>query len=100
LYACLHNVNQLERCNVVADFIAPHIADQQLASPAAAAAAAAAAVFPMHLCSKQVVNQPGLEDVFADLLEYEDRTGEELGAELYMEHCPAHLEGEIVDWMT
>jgi hypothetical protein len=46
---------------------------------------------PHHL---QVVNQPGLEDVFADLLEYEDRTGEELGAELYMEHCPAHLEGE------
>jgi hypothetical protein len=32
--------------------------------------------------------------VFADLLEYEDRTGEELGAELYMEHCPPHLEGE------
>jgi hypothetical protein len=41
------------------------------------------------------VNQPGLEDVFADLLEYEDRTGEELGAELYMEHTPPHLEGTL-----
>jgi hypothetical protein len=49
----------------------------------------------MHQIMAQVVNQPGLEDVFADLLEYEDRTGEELGAELYMEHCPPHLEGEM-----
>jgi hypothetical protein len=48
----------------------------------------------LYCCTVQVVNQPGLEDVFADLLEYEDRTGEELGAELYMEHCPPHLEGE------
>ncbi|WIA39518.1 hypothetical protein OEZ86_005609 [Tetradesmus obliquus] len=48
----------------------------------------------MHQIMAQVVNQPGLEDVFADLLEYEDRTGEELGAELYMEACPAHLQGK------
>lgn len=46
----------------------------------------------------QVAHQPGLEDVFADLLEYEDRTGEELGAEFYMDTCPAQLAGELAGW--
>lgn len=41
----------------------------------------------------QVANQPGLEDVFADLLEYEDRCAEEKGAEFYMDTIPEHLEG-------
>lgn len=49
----------------------------------------------------QVANQPGLEDVLADLLEYEQRdaddgpsaAGNDVGAEFYSCACPAHLEG-------
>ncbi|KAF6253223.1 hypothetical protein COO60DRAFT_1548067 [Scenedesmus sp. NREL 46B-D3] len=49
----------------------------------------------MHQIMAQVVAQPGLEGVFADLLEYEGRGSGELGAELYMEPCPQHLEGKL-----
>eukprot|EP00878_Enallax_costatus_P024281 GHUV01025906.1.p1 GENE.GHUV01025906.1~~GHUV01025906.1.p1 ORF type:complete len:571 (+),score=147.54 GHUV01025906.1:313-2025(+) len=41
----------------------------------------------------QVANQPGLEDVFADLLEYEERDVTERGAEFYLSTVPEHLEG-------
>lgn len=53
----------------------------------------------MLLLLPQVANQPGLEEVFADLLEYEQReqdssSKEDTGAEFYCLACPAHLEGE------
>jgi hypothetical protein len=58
-----------------------------------------------------VANQPGLEDVFADLLEYEGGAGQEgeqqgggggavdgierdVGAEFYVAPTPEHLQGE------
>lgn len=51
------------------------------------------------LLLSQVANQPGLEEVFADLLEYEHREQDssqqvDTGAEFYCLACPAHLEGE------
>jgi len=43
----------------------------------------------------QVANQPGLEDVLADLLEYEQRESDDTdtGAEFYTLACPTHLKG-------
>jgi hypothetical protein len=53
-------------------------------------------ITPRHTC--QVANQPGLEDVLADLLEYEQKDEDssahtDMGAEFYSLACPAHLEG-------
>lgn len=51
---------------------------------------------PACLLAYQVANQPGLEDVFADLLEYEERDATERGAEFYMSSIPEHLQGTAV----
>lgn len=64
-----------------------------------------ATVLLLFTSSCQVANQPGLEDVFADLLEYEgEEEGEsaaaaaigdeqDTGAEFYSMATPKHLEG-------